>query len=161
MLCLVCGIELEPTHPELCPTQPNEGVMISTAGNYGSRVWDSMDGYVLAVVICDDCLVKAADMGRVQLDRHYIPVQTDMLYDPAQYCKSIVGSLRVQDFELRDWDSKQPNPLPFARYLPLIQVLDIFDHRGYAWNLERWHFEEAYKEDSKYHIEQHEKWKSS
>ena len=37
---------------------PNDGVVFRARGNYGSTVFDPMDGSYLEVLICDDCLIK-------------------------------------------------------------------------------------------------------
>jgi hypothetical protein len=37
---------------------PNDGVVFHARGNYGSTVFDPLDGTYLEVLICDDCLVE-------------------------------------------------------------------------------------------------------
>jgi hypothetical protein len=60
--CLICERELEPAfkdYPLLGSGQPSHGVMCSTEGGYGSRVFDpgSTRGEQLRFNICDWCLV--------------------------------------------------------------------------------------------------------
>lgn len=56
--CVCCDKTLRPVHDdEECP-QPEGGVMCTSHGNYGSRVFDPIDGEeVLFFVLCDECLV--------------------------------------------------------------------------------------------------------
>jgi hypothetical protein len=54
--------------------QPSGGIMCETAGNYGSTVFDSMDGEYLAFNICDECMTRAGAQGRVMTYRKYRPV---------------------------------------------------------------------------------------
>ena len=59
--CFKCGKELEWVVDERegnnASGQPWLGVMCSTAGNYGSRVFDSINRDRLYFNICDQCLV--------------------------------------------------------------------------------------------------------
>ncbi len=61
--CLVCkkplraALEGQQNHPM--------GNVFVSRGNYGSTVWDPMDGGWLEVNVCDPCLVGAASAGRV------------------------------------------------------------------------------------------------
>lgn len=62
--CIVCGKELE-TVGSGSPNHADNANEFHTHGQYGSTVFDPMDGSYLAVNICDKCLVKARDLGRV------------------------------------------------------------------------------------------------
>lgn len=74
--CLVCGKELERAFRD-AEGQPADGVMCETHGNYGSTVYDSMDGEALAFNVCDDCLVAAGEQGRIYTYRKWRPIDTD------------------------------------------------------------------------------------
>jgi hypothetical protein len=72
--CLKCGRELRNVFPGDVENQPNDGVVLTTSGNYGSTVFDSLVGDVLEVNICDPCLVEAGEKGRVLTYRRARPV---------------------------------------------------------------------------------------
>lgn len=74
--CIICGAPLERVM-ESASAQPSDGIMCETYGNYGSTVWDSMDGEVLAFNICDPCIVRAGRQGRVMTCRRFRPVLAD------------------------------------------------------------------------------------
>jgi hypothetical protein len=67
--CLICGKELEPAFKD--GRQPYGAVMCSTPGNYGSTVFDSINGTQLEFNICDECLKERAD--RILLIRYKQP----------------------------------------------------------------------------------------
>jgi hypothetical protein len=73
--CIICGAELQRVWED--EGQPNDGVVCTTHGNYGSRVYDSLNGEYLAFNICDPCLTKAGEQGRIQITRGSIPVELD------------------------------------------------------------------------------------
>jgi len=93
--CVVCGAELEPAFNNPManaePNQPHGGTTFLTNGHYGSTVFDQMDRTELQINLCDPCLLKAAEAGRVL---HYAPPRprppraaalwapTKHLYDP-------------------------------------------------------------------------------
>lgn len=55
--CFKCGKELKPVCPDDSDrNQPYDGVTFSTSGQYGSTVFDEIDGSKLAINVCDDCL---------------------------------------------------------------------------------------------------------
>jgi hypothetical protein len=59
LTCLCCEKELTPVG-ETNPHQPYGGIFAVTSGNYGSRVWDELDGRVAVLIVCDDCLREHA-----------------------------------------------------------------------------------------------------
>lgn len=73
--CIICGQSLERVFEE--EGQPDDGVMCKTSGNYGSTVYDPHDMRYLAFNICDPCLVRAGEQGRVMETRDYQPVVVD------------------------------------------------------------------------------------
>lgn len=58
--CFKCGKTLENAFPD-SDNQPSDGTEFSTHGHYGSTFWDSMDGEVLVLNVCDECLAAQTD----------------------------------------------------------------------------------------------------
>ena len=62
--CIVCNKELQnfqnnnENHPVL-------GLEFITHGHYGSTFFDPMDGAILVINICDDCIRKASEDKKV------------------------------------------------------------------------------------------------
>lgn len=54
--CIVCDKELEGIS---APNQPNNGLEFVSHGHYGTTVFDPMDGSMLAINVCDECLKSA------------------------------------------------------------------------------------------------------
>lgn len=77
--CIVCGRELREVSPGYSENQPSDGVVAIINGNYGSTVFDPFDGTHLEVNVCDPCLVKAGEKGRVLSGRQRRPVTIDNL----------------------------------------------------------------------------------
>lgn len=63
--CVVCGRTLRNVMDET-DNQPSDGVVCQTRGNYGSTVFDSFNGEKLEFNLCDPCLVKADEQGRIR-----------------------------------------------------------------------------------------------
>lgn len=68
--CIVCN---EPTEAidDHCP---NDALIFSSHGNYGSRVWDAAfsDASYLRVIICDKCVKQRAASVEVRIRRSEI-----------------------------------------------------------------------------------------
>lgn len=65
--CIVCGKELDSAaNDPSFDHVPYSGTIFHTGGNYGSTVFDSFDGFLLQIVVCDQCL-KAHAAARVRL----------------------------------------------------------------------------------------------
>ena len=62
--CVVCGKRLEPVF-DCLHNQPNDGIVFTSQGNYGSTVFDPFDGTAVSVNICDSCFKKAVKKGFV------------------------------------------------------------------------------------------------
>ena len=76
--CIICGGILFRAF-EPVEEQPEDGIMCETGGNYGSTMFDNgMDGEHLAFNICDECIVAAADAGRVMIIKRFRPITTDI-----------------------------------------------------------------------------------
>lgn len=77
MHCIVCKKPLKDCGPQpfLHPSVTNppaenlplDGVAFQSYGNYGSRVFDPMDGTFLEIYVCDDCLLQAREAQIVYL----------------------------------------------------------------------------------------------
>lgn len=61
--CIVCSEALENVHIGDEENQPYKGTCFFTYGHYGSTAFDPMDGTMLELNICDDCLRVAIDAG--------------------------------------------------------------------------------------------------
>lgn len=85
--CLKCGAVLTRVTPDY-EGQPNDGIMCQSYGNYGSTVFDPMDGSYLAFNLCDPCVKRAGRQGRIMVTRDKVHVKTHRL--------GVVGSMRVE-----------------------------------------------------------------
>ena len=67
MHCLICDIALSDIMDNYPPSQPDGGVTVTIAGQYGSRVFDPMSTREhLRAFLCDRCLTTKAHQGRIQ-----------------------------------------------------------------------------------------------
>lgn len=96
--CLICGMALTRAFDEY-EAQPDDAVMGTITGNYGSTVFDPFDGTALAFNVCDECLVKAGEQGRIFAYRAARPVEVDGM--------GIVG-----------WEKLTPVYVPWTKDLP-------------------------------------------
>lgn len=62
--CVVCRKSLDDVGSG-SSNHANHANEFHARGQYGSRVFDPMDGTYLAVNICDDCIVQASHAGHV------------------------------------------------------------------------------------------------
>jgi len=62
--CLACGKELKDVGFG-SPNHASGANEFCTHGQYGSTVFDPLNGSRLAINICDQCLIKAAENGLV------------------------------------------------------------------------------------------------
>lgn len=62
--CVVCGTELRNVEVT-CENQPYQGTAFQSRGHYGSTAFDPMNGSMLEVNFCDECLREAGNNGRV------------------------------------------------------------------------------------------------
>jgi hypothetical protein len=67
--CIVCGNKLKPMDSG-SPNHADDANEFSTHGQYGSTVFDPVNGDRLAVNICDKCLAAGQELGRVLFGRH-------------------------------------------------------------------------------------------
>lgn len=72
--CVICGEPLKNVWED-AENQPNNGVACTTHGNYGSTVYDPvLTGEFLEFNICDVCLVRVGQQGRIYTARTRRPV---------------------------------------------------------------------------------------
>lgn len=64
LCCIVCRGTMQNIDED--GNQPSGGVAFSTSGHYGSTVFDPMDGTVIEINVCDDCLRLAGIEGVVR-----------------------------------------------------------------------------------------------
>lgn len=62
--CLVCNKVLDNVMED-AENQPYEGTSFETHGHYGSTSFDPMNGSLLEINICDECLTQAGKNGKV------------------------------------------------------------------------------------------------
>jgi hypothetical protein len=75
--CIVCGTPLKNVWED-AENQPDGGVACSTRGNYGSTVYDPvLSAEFLEFNLCDPCLVRAGEQGRVYAARNAQPIVMD------------------------------------------------------------------------------------
>lgn len=74
--CITCGKDLESVFlPEDdAENQPYGGTCFTTHGHYGSTIFDPMDGHYLELNVCDACLRRLGEEGRILLGRDSKPV---------------------------------------------------------------------------------------
>lgn len=96
--CFKCGKELKNVDAS-CENQPYDGMYFTSPGNYGSAVFDSLDGHRLEIAICDDCMVAAGEQGRVLMGREFRLVRTFL---DGQTVPVIVGREKL-DRPYVDW----------------------------------------------------------
>ncbi len=102
--CIICGKPLRRVMP-MTPAQPANGVMCSTHGNYGSTVFDDLDGERLHFNICDACLTTAGEQGRIVVAQHYQNLTAPI--GPGGM-PSIVGIEKFADRTFEPWDPHAP-----------------------------------------------------
>lgn len=101
--CIVCGKKLEPTFCDPLPgpvsNQPSEATYFISYGQYGSTIFDPMDGQFIEINICDVCL--AAKRGERQnviaLGRSHVNIR-----DETQRHPPIVGQRKLDINEVPD-----------------------------------------------------------
>lgn len=71
--CIICHKPLEKVYrgDQDVGNHPDDGVACTTHGNYGSTVFDSLNGSYLEFNICDPCLLDAAKFNRIAIGRMY------------------------------------------------------------------------------------------
>lgn len=69
--CIVCRKRLLEVQADFTENQAEDGNRFVSRGQYGSTVFDPMDGSHVEVNICDDCLVKAGERGDVLSGKNY------------------------------------------------------------------------------------------
>lgn len=94
--CIRCDKPLKNVDPEYTPAnQPYEGTAFTTSGHYGSTVFDPMDGTIIEINVCDECLKSLQGTGKVFHRQARKPVVIDHV--------GFVGWLRTPDREYTVW----------------------------------------------------------
>lgn len=91
--CIVCGKALENVD-NFEGNQPYAGTEFHSYGHYGSTIFDPMDGQVLMLNVCDDCLRQLGAEGKVLLGREYKPVVADVGPEELSEITSVIGKVR-------------------------------------------------------------------
>lgn len=74
--CIACGERLERATEESDVDQPYAGTGFYSDGHYGSTVFDPVvSGDRLHIVVCDDCLRRAAEEQKVYTNVAYVVVE--------------------------------------------------------------------------------------
>ena len=71
--CVRCDSPLENVFDD-AENQPHAGLAFTSAGHYGGTLFDPMDGSYIEISLCDKCLAKMRDAGRVLYGRKSKPV---------------------------------------------------------------------------------------
>lgn len=127
MPCIICGRRLMRVSDEY-EAQADDAVMCSTSGNYGSTVYDPMNGEVLLFNICDKCLVAAGNHknARIVTHRRSIPVTTDVPISDGRWVVSGVGSRVIADDPLVPWNETLERR-DETEYLPVEYLAEHLD----------------------------------
>ena len=133
--CIVCGRELDNVFSE-SENQPNNGLAFSSHGHYGSTVFDPMDGTYLEITVCDRCLTKAGEQGRVLSGRDRRPVVFDRMGQigwerinrPAVPWTKDLAGYDEKDVCWIDHDDLDSLPSTISLNFPPQQIRDYFDH---------------------------------
>jgi hypothetical protein len=74
--CIICDKQLDSAaNDPAFDRVPYGGTIFYTNGHYGSTVFDSLDGELLEIVICDKCLVERRKGRVVIIGSTGIPMQ--------------------------------------------------------------------------------------
>ena len=63
--CIVCGYQPDVAYNDCKNNQPYKATAFYTRGHYGSTFFDPMNGSMLEINVCDDCLSKALDNNQI------------------------------------------------------------------------------------------------
>ena len=77
--CIVCGTELNRVfHDNIA--QPDDGLNFEARGHFGSTTFDPIDETYLTINVCDPCVKKSAEAGRIYyqpMDAALQPLSSD------------------------------------------------------------------------------------
>jgi len=105
--CIVCGKPLRNVLDD-AENQPYVGTAFTASGHYGSTVWD--EGFRsqerLEINVCDTCLLRAADAGKVLA---YRSAPTQWLYTPWKPDENRHHTLKENEKEYGSaWGADEP-----------------------------------------------------
>ena len=116
--CIVCGKKL-PNVTDDSENQPSGGTCFQSHGQYGSTIFDPMDGSYIEIIVCDECLMRYRN--RVMIGREAKPV----LYEG-----SVVGFCKTPNRPLMDWNINAPtsfsDPNPANNIMHIDE--DVLEH---------------------------------
>lgn len=135
--CLICGRILLREMDDY-EAQPDSGVMCSTSGNYGSTVFDPMNGERIYFNICDECFKKAGSTGALQITIEAVPITTSTIYmganhEPKLGRPSIVGYRRT-DRPFVPWHPGMARD-DATENMEIEEIIEHFDSEQFKWNL--------------------------
>lgn len=144
--CLVCRKMLARVTDD-SEGQPDEGVMLTSHGNYGSTVYDPMNGNFLLFNLCDDCLVAKGEEGAVLSARARIPVLTDTVIDMGSGRKAIKTTVGAHECEriYVQW-TVDTGTDDRTEYIPIDEIALYLDKDGYDFHLKAEHFQSMLSE---------------
>jgi hypothetical protein len=119
MDCIVCKKPLENVFPDKKDlNQPDEGCAFFSAGHYGSRVFDPIDGSGIEINVCDPCLDEAWAAGRVLHHRRPNPVNKDPLMEALVLLKQL-GFVKLE------WNADEHEIVVFNRASEELRIADF------------------------------------
>lgn len=71
LTCIRCEKQMENINPK--GVQPNDGLAFHSYGHYGTTFFDPMDGTCIQIVVCDECLKRADEIGQIDQPSGYNP----------------------------------------------------------------------------------------
>lgn len=116
--CIVCDREIEGINngPDYTGNQPHGATTFVSHGQYGSTIWDPMDGSYIEINVCDECL--AEKHPHINTGRSTRPVVLE-------YC----GNVGWQDIdhESKPWEPGGERPFKSRRNLKVAELDDLPD----------------------------------
>lgn len=108
--CIVCDKQLANVTDD-DENQPDKGLYFRTHGQYGSEEFDPMDGSILEICVCDECIVRARSEGKVLYGREWKPVVS---IDPGfDKIPTLVGKTPTPGRPLTDWTGEETTSFDF------------------------------------------------
>jgi len=99
--CIICEEPMKPVWEDMETPQPNDGIMCSSSGNYGSAVLDAVFGEPeIVFIICDLCLISKAERGFILTAKKNTRVTWKYgAYEVTPYTKLWVESETHEEYE--------------------------------------------------------------
>lgn len=100
MNCFRCDKELSPSIGDEEFNAVSDGVVFSTCGGYGSRVFDSMGDETLLIVVCDECLIERSESARLRREFPQRPLHKISPFVPEVFDNDDSSKKSVEDIDL-------------------------------------------------------------